>query len=390
MKIALLTRAIHPLHGRGGLERHTAALKRYLELAGCDVRVFTTPPDHEISEPRDETYTFTSSRMLPWPRRPGFVVLERNTNYLIWSVRAARELIRSFEPDIVQADGGAGFGYARLGAGKHAPLVLHPHGMEEFKASALKRAAYFPLRNAIRYAAARAARVIAPDQSMQEEVQKLLGVEPEKIALIPNAIDIEEIDRRPDGEISVLDLDARDTVLLSVGRLEANKGFVDLAKALGAIRKEMPEHWKWVLVGEGSQRETIERVVNERGIAPKTFLVGSVSDEQLHALYKRANLFVHPTRYEGSSMVTLEAMAHGKPVIATRVGGIPDKVVDGVSGILVSPNDVNALARTLVAAVTESDMLAEWGHEGRRIAEQEFSWSTRVHELLELYGQLRR
>ena len=270
MKVALLTRAIHPLHGRGGLERHTAALKRYLERAGCDVRVFTQPPFRELSEPRDETYTFTSSRMLPWPRRPGFVVLERNTNYLIWSVRAARELIGSFEPDIVQADGGAGFGYARLGAGKHAPLVLHPHGMEEFKATALKRAAYFPLRNAIRYAAARAARVIAPDQSMQEEVQKLLGVEQEKIALIPNAIDIEEIDRRPDSEISVLDLDARDTVLLSVGRLEANKGFVDLAKALGGIRKEMPEHWKWVLVGEGSQRETIERVVNERGIAPKT------------------------------------------------------------------------------------------------------------------------
>lgn len=388
MKIALLTRAIHPLHGRGGLERHTAALKRYLERAGCDVRVFTTPPDQELSEPRDETYTFTSSRMLPWPRRPGFVVLERNTNYLIWSVRAARELIGSFEPDIVQADGGAGFGYAVLGAEKHAPLVLHPHGMEEFKTTALKRAAYFPLRNAIRYAASRAARVIAPDRSMKVEVLQLLGVEPDKIAVIPNAIDIEEIDRRPDGDVSVLELDARDTVLLSVGRLEANKGFVDLANALGEIRDEMPEHWKWVLVGEGLQRETIERVVNERGLAPKTSLVGSVSDEQLHALYKRANLFVHPTRYEGSSMVTLEAMAHSKPVIATRVGGIPDKIVDGVSGILVPPADVDALARTLAAAVTERDMLAEWGHEGRRIAEQEFSWSTRIHELLELYGQL--
>ena len=261
--------------------------------------------------------------------------------------------------------------------------------MEEFKTTTLKRAAYFPLRNAIRYAASRAARVIAPDRSMKEEVMQLLGVEPDKIAVIPNAIDIEEIDRRADGDVSALELDVRDTVLLSVGRLEANKGFVDLARALGEIREEMPEHWKWVLVGEGSQRETIERVVNERGLAPKTSLVGSVSDEQLHALYKRANLFVHPTRYEGSSMVTLEAMAHSKPVIATRVGGIPDKIVDGVSGILVPPGDVDALARTLAAAVTESDMLAEWGHEGRRIAEQEFSWSTRIHELLELYGELR-
>ena len=54
MKVALITRAIHPLHGRGGLERHTGALKRYLERAGCDVRVFTQPPRQELSELRDE------------------------------------------------------------------------------------------------------------------------------------------------------------------------------------------------------------------------------------------------------------------------------------------------------------------------------------------------
>ena len=69
-------------------------------------------------------------------------------------------------------------------------------------------------------------------------------------------------------------------------------------------------------------------------------LAGRVGDGVLHALYARADAFVHATRYEGSSLVTLEAMAHGLPVVATRAGGIPDKVVDGETGLLVAPGDV--------------------------------------------------
>jgi len=389
MKVALLTRAIHPLHGHGGLEKHTAGLKRYLERAGCEVRVFTPPPHRALSEPRDESYTFVPYRTIPWPRGPGFVVLDRVTNYLLWSTRAARELVRSFAPDIVQADGGAGFGYAALSA--PAPLVLHPHGMEEFKTGAMKRAAYFPLRRAVRYAASRAACVIAPDASMKEEVSHHLVVDPEKVSVLPNAIDVEEIHRSSGaGDLSSRDIGIGDddTVLLSVGRLEENKGFVDLARALGAIRTEMPERWRWVVVGEGPARSEIQRVAASVGVGEHTVLTGAIPDAALEALYERAAVFVHPTRYEGSSMVTREAMAHEEPVIATRVGGIPDKVVDGVSGMLVPPGDVEALARTIEAAISEPEMLAEWGVEGRRIVEEAFSWSERISEVIELYEKL--
>ena len=391
MKVALLTRAIHPLHGHGGLERHAAGLKRYLQRAGVDVRVFTTPPYHELSEPRDESYTFVPYRTIPWPRRPGFVVLDRVTNYPLWSYRAARELLRSFAPDVVQADAGAGFGYAALGA--PAPLVLHPHGMEEFKTTPWKRLAYLPLRCAVRYAATRATRVIAPDASMKEEVVEHLGVTAENVAVVPNAIDLEEIDRsRARSGASSLPfsppLSDGETVLLSVGRLEANKGFTDLVRALGAIREQMPERWRFVLVGEGPARGAIERLAASEGIQDHALLAGALSDEELSALYERATLFVHPTRYEGSSMVTLEAMAHEKPVIATRVGGIPDKVVDGISGLLVPPGDVEALGRAISAAISEPAMLAEWGVEGRRIAEEAFSWSKRIGEVIALYESL--
>ena len=71
---------------------------------------------------------------------------------------------------------------------------------------------------------------------------------------------------------------------------------------------------------------------------------GRVDDALLHALYEAADVFVHATRYEGSSLVTLEAMAHARCVVATRAGGIPDKVVPGATGWLVDPGDISALA----------------------------------------------
>lgn len=386
MKVALLSRAVFPLHGHGGLERHVGSLKRHLERAGCELRVFTSPPRHALSEPRDETYVFVPYRTLPWPRRQGFVVADRNTNYLIWSLRAARELLSTFEPDIVQADAGAGFGYAWLSKEDSPPLVLHPHGMEEFKTTPLKRAAYLPLRSATRYAARRAVRVIAPDSSMVDDVEEHLGDISEKVIVVPNAIDIEEIDRQRESvNLGELGIEDAHTLLLSVGRLEDNKGFVDLVNALADVVDEMPTKWRWVLVGDGPARSKIDNAVRARGIGNHTLLTGATSEAVLHALYERADLFVHPTLYEGSSMVTLEAMAHRTPVIATRVGGIPDKVVDGISGLLVTPGDVEALGRSIAAAVSDRDMLNEWGVEGRRIAEEAFSWTQRTGEILALY-----
>ncbi len=389
MKVALLSRAVFPLHGHGGLERHVGSLKRHLERAGCELRVFTSPPQKPQSEPRDESYVFVPYRVLPWPQRTGFVVLDRNTNYLIWSLRAARELLSTFEPDIVQADAGAGFGYAFLRKEDSAPLVLHPHGMEEFKTEPMKRAAYLPLRSATRYAARHAARVIAPDASMVDDVEEHLGVDSEKIVVVPNAIDLEEIDRqREPVNLGELGIEDAHTLLLSVGRLEDNKGFVDLVNALADVVDEMPTKWRWVLVGDGPARARIDNAVRARGIGNQTLLAGPTSEVVLHALYERADLFVHPTLYEGSSMVTLEAMAHRTPVIATRVGGIPDKVVDGISGLLVTPGDVEALGRSIAAAVSDRDMLNEWGGEGRRIVEEAFSWTKRTAEILSLYESL--
>ena len=386
MKVALLSRAAAPWHGRGGLERHVAALRKYLLRAGVGVALYTTPPTASAETASD--VRFVPYRVLPWPRRPGFVVLDRDTNYLAWSLRAGKAVLSEEDIDLVQADGGAGFGYAFQAGAGDPPLVLHPHGMEEFKAPSLKRTAYLPLRAATRLAARRARRVLAPDASMKEEVRRYLSVPEERIEVLSNAVDLESIDRERRASLDRFGIDPRATLLLSVGRLERNKGYLTLVRALGAARADLPESWQWVLVGEGPERGAIEVEIGRTGLGSRAVLSGAVSEGELSALYERARLFVHPTLYEGSSMVTLEAMAHGKPVVATRVGGIPDKIFEDENGLLVPPGDEAALADAISRALGPGVALEAWGLRARRLVEERFDWRERVKELVALYERI--
>ena len=93
-------------------------------------------------------------------------------------------------------------------------------------------------------------------------------------------------------------------------------------------------------------------------------------------------VFVHPSLYEGSSIVTLEAMAHRLPIVATMAGGIPDKVHPGVNGWLVPPGDADALAAALEGVGANADRLRAMGAEGRVIAERDFAWPAVMNQLL--------
>ncbi|MEE9179683.1 MAG: glycosyltransferase family 4 protein, partial [Vicinamibacteria bacterium] len=327
--------------------------------------------------------------------RSGFVIADRSTNYLAWSVRAARRMMAepTETPDIVQAEGAAGFGYALSRRRDGPPMVVHPVGMEEFKARGLKRVGYFPLQVGARYAARRAERVIVPDRVMMEEVRRYLGIKPAQAVILPTPIDLQEIDRPVSPETTEalyrrLGLKPSMAVLLSVGRLESNKGFSVLADALGRFREKLPKDWIWVLVGSGPTESGLRGRIEKMGLTDRTRFAGRVSDEELSALYRRADLFVHPTLYEGSSLVTLEAMAHGKPVVATTAGGIPDKVEEGKSGFLVPPGEVEALGEALVRALSIGDELASFGKAGRLRVESDFSWSERIASLLDLYREI--
>jgi glycosyltransferase involved in cell wall biosynthesis len=145
-----------------------------------------------------------------------------------------------------------------------------------------------------------------------------------------------------------------------------------------------------VLLGEGPYRRALEQHIKAEGVAQHVALRGRVNDRELHAWYDAATLFVHPTLYEGSSLVTLEAMAHRKAVIATSAGGLPDKVKTGLNGWLVEPGRPEELARALEEALAARDRLAAMGQAGRAIVERQFDWPVVVARLLDVYRDVLR
>jgi glycosyltransferase involved in cell wall biosynthesis len=215
---------------------------------------------------------------------------------------------------------------------------------------------------------------------------------------IPNGIDLSQVSGLATGADAQRirrqnQIGDDEAVLFSAGRLEHNKGFDVLARALGkAIRARgalTRRPWRWVLAGSGPYGAEIKSVVKAEGLEKHVQFTGRIEDRELHAWYEAANLFIHPSRYEGSSLVTLEAMAHWRAIIATRAGGLADKVRPGVNGWLVDVDSVEDLARAIDEAVSNWSSLPVMGQASHRIVEAEFSWTTLIEHYLTLYEHLR-
>ena len=402
MRVALLTRSAHPLHPPGGMERAVYHLAKHLRALGAEPVLFTRPATCEGEFPGEVvTLRYAAFRAGAHGR-----VLDRSLNYPGFVQRvghAVAERVRAGRIHVVDAQGLTALGYGRLrleDPSLVAPLLMNPQGMEEHKATGLRRVALTRLRALSREAAGLADRVVATDEATREEVPRLLGVDPSRVVVLPNGVDPDEIAALtpPDAPRFVAEalpgLRSASPVFLSVGRLEAYKGFGDVLSALARLHQagELPASWAWVVAGDGPERERLARRLvpagEGGGLGAHVHLLGRVSESLLHALYARADVFVHAPRYEGSSLVTLEAMAHALPVCATRAGGIPDKVRDGETGRLLEPGDAEGLARRLSELARDPQRRAAMGRAGRERALALFAWPSLAKRTLDLYERL--
>ena len=404
LRVAVLTRAVTPWHGVGGLERSTYDLVRHLLARGARVELFTRPPStHEPWAHERLACHFVPYRTFPGAGRKGTTILDRSTAYPLFGYRlgrAAAAMAAAGQIDVAYGLGASTLGYAaarRRSPGVTVPLVLNPQGLEEFGGidgsyggRPSKRIGYEPLRRAVRYCAGAADRVIATDRALEPMIARTLGVGPDRMRLVPNAVDLAACDRLASAADGArlrarAGIAADEVVLLSVARLERNKGLHLLADALGSLRDLA---WRWVVVGDGPFRRALDTRIAENGLRDRTLMAGRLDDALLHAWYEAATLFVHPTQYEGSSIVTLEAMSHRRPVVATSAGGLPDKVRDGVTGWLVPPGDAPALARAVRTALGAGPTLAAMGAAGRDLVEAEFSWDRSADRMLAVFEEL--
>lgn len=396
MKLAILSRAAHPLHGPGGLERAVYLQAKHLTRAGASVHLFTRPAERPPGEAFPGEVVSVPYGSLPGLRHGR--VLDRIVHYRGFSRRlgaACARAVRDGEIDLVHAEGAAGWGYAlerEAHAELRAPLVLNPQGMEEHRTRGWKRLALTPLRRLSVAAARRADRVIATDEATRDDVPRLLGVAPERVSVLPNGVDLEEIDAltpaspRDAVREALPSLVEGSPLVLSVGRLERYKGFEDTREALERLRATgtLGDAWAWIVVGRGPLMASLAT----GPLAPHVHVLERVEDPLLHALYAVADVFVHATRFEGSSLVTLEAMAHRCAIVATRAGGIPDKIDDGRTGRLVEPGRPDALAAAIAASLGDPASSRSMGQLARGHVEARFDWRALAPRALALYESL--
>ncbi len=179
-----------------------------------------------------------------------------------------------------------------------------------------------------------------------------------------------------------------DPTLLFVGRLVRRKGVDRLIEALAGVGRP----WRLEVVGFGPEKEPLEALVSRLGVADRVAFLGRVSDDELVRAYRRAHAFVLPATVderadtEGLGVVLLEAMSYGVPVLATRRGGIPDIVVDGVTGVLVE-DTVPALTAGVERILADEGAARAMGGAGRRRVHEAFGWDTIVDRLDEIYAR---
>ena len=374
MDLLLVTRSVYPLHGYGGMERHCYDWIHAMASRGCSIHVVTMTPTHA------EALSQFAPGVLFYliPGKPARRVLPRITSYPRWVKQAERFLVRFTAKTPVQAIYAHGLAAAAC-AGLNAPVYYNPHGLEEFKTGGLKRLAYARFRALSRRGAACARRVIATDRSLVPEIIRFLKVPEDRIALIPNAVRLDST-----GSSSPLVPVSGDPLFLAAGRLEANKGFHVLLAAL-ARTQQLPPGWKLVLAGAGSQEDRLKKLAQQEGLRGRISFAGTIGESDLKALYARADLFLNPTLFEGSSIVTLEAMNAGLPVVASNAGGLPDKIIPGRNGWLVPPGNPEALAQAIEEACARRSEWKDMGAASKKIVDEKYSWETAADRFLALF-----
>ncbi|HXE75803.1 MAG TPA: glycosyltransferase family 4 protein [Candidatus Xenobia bacterium] len=231
-----------------------------------------------------------------------------------------------------------------------------------------------------RRALARAQTVLTVSDFTRQRLAAVNGVRGNHWQIFPNTLDpfFEPVGGEP----------AHGLTLLSVSRLEAaeraNKGILHVLEALPELRRRFPK-LRYVVVGDGDDRAWLEQRTRELGVAESVVFTGFLSREDLSRQYAACDVFVLPSDQEGFGIVYLEAMAHHKPVVASRAGGAPEVVTDGETGLLIEHGNQAALVTALSTLLASPERRQQLGAAGFARLQQHYTFEhfrARLHGLL--------
>jgi glycosyltransferase involved in cell wall biosynthesis len=258
------------------------------------------------------------------------------------------------------------------------PVVCTVHGKHYYPDRRRRRWLY-------RLTAARA-RMVAVSRDLADYFCARTGVRPGRVRVVHNGIDASHYaaTSRDRGLAGTLGIPGDAFVVGTLGNLYPVKGHPDLVRALGILRERCPRMHLLVL-GRGEMREPLLALAAALGVSDRLHLAGFREDaaECLGVM----DAFALPSRSEGMPLSLLEAMAAGLPIVATRVGGVPEALEDGRTGLLVPPGDPEALAGALAAVAEQPARAWDLGRAAQRHVRDHFSVEAMVRQYQDMYDR---
>ncbi len=356
----------------GGMQTHTGELTRALDARGVRQTVLTTWPPGSPRVLRLGRAAVIARLGLPVPVCRQF--------YAVPAARLVWQLARRH--DLVHVHLGEDLAIVPLGlaAARRAgvPMVLTVHSSQRrtLRISGVRSAALKVVGSVVEDAGERHAdRILVLTDRLRNQLAAD-GIDPERIRVVPSGVNPTLFDDAspvaPHDEQS----------LLFVGRLHPQKGVDTLIRAMA----DLPTA-QLAIAGDGPDRAQLERLAERLGVADRVRFLGFVAHDDVPALMRRADVFVMPSRYEELGTAIIEAMACGLPVVASRVGGIPNLVADGDTGLLTPPGDAPALAAALRRVLTEPGLAGKLGAEARARTAA-YQWPALADKVLETYREV--
>mgnify|MGYP006277897853 CR=1 FL=1 len=356
MKVVMITQDFLPLSG--GISRHLMNIYRKY-LASAEFEVIVPDCIGEESDYDDMPFKVHRTRFAPFSL--GEERDQANDQIL--------EILESSSPDVVlfgylRSHPEVAMSYRRRKPGLRSGMLIH--GKEAFLDSLVdsthrqsKHKGYTRKEADFYRSALEGMDYIFPVSRFSGELLTSQGVNAEMIVLNPSIQVGENVNREEARTEVSVSSDAY--VLLSVGRLIKRKGHKDVVEAVGELREAIPG-LEYVIVGDGPERRNIEELVTKRGLDDCVRVLPDITDAALHFYYSACDVFVLPCRYippndvEGFGIVFLEAGAHRRACIAGNSGGVPEAVIDGRTGLLVSPGNISELADKMVQLYDDADL----------------------------------
>lgn len=360
----------------GGVEHAAGAIGRGLVARGHEVHVLTLNTDG--APPREQLDGMSIHRVPCLELTP---VVRMQSAWSALFPSAVGKLIRELHPDVIHAHGlffSTTLMASLMRSTYRCPFVVTMHqGALDCLSGPARLATAAWERVAVKRILDASDRLIAVSQAVARHGLRL-GVRPESVRIVPNGVDCDRFFPAPS-------LIANRPRVMMVGRLISIKGPELLCNAAPGILAQHPDT-EFVMVGDGPLRESLESGLAQRGIRSSFTFLGSRAD--IPELLRSGDILVLPSQTEGMPLVALEASASGVPVVATAVGGTPEVVRDGETGLLVAPGDAGQLTMAVNRLLTSPALRLQMGRRGREVAVSEFEWSEISDRTLAVYDEV--